>query len=336
MALIESTICRDEDLTEGFREQYLETLRTMVLAREIEDRLAQLYRSGGRIVGGVYLGRGQEAFSAAAAIQLDKAKDVYGPLIRDQAGRTAFGEPVIDCFRTYFGNIHRGRPREGYLAMISHLGSLLAVVSGVLFSRRLRGTLADGVGLTSIGDGGTSTGAFHEALNMAAVEGLPVVVGVANNQFAYSTPTGRQYACDDLVDRALGYGVTGYSVDGTDLAACLLAFRRAVAAARSGKGPQMVIGRLLRLVGHGEHDDASYIPDSVKHGQYGRDCIDVAVAFATERGWIGDEQLAQWRLDSRKVVDSAQTKAGSEPPPDPFKESWSALSSPALSELYGA
>lgn len=319
----------------------------MVRARELEDRLGKLYRSGGRIVGGVYLGKGQEAFSAAAAAHLIPGKDVYGPLIRDQAGRTTFGEPMVDCLRTYFGtvtgpmrgrdgNIHRGRPKEGTIAMISHLGSAFSVVSGMLFARRVQGRLGDSVGLTSIGDGGTSTGAFHEALNMAAIEKLPVIVGVANNQFAYSTPTKRQFACEDLVDRALGYGVKGYSVDGTDLAACLMAFREAFKSARSGGGPQMVVGRLLRLAGHGEHDDSSYIPETVKHGKYGRDCIERSESFALEHGWMEKNEMEDWRKEARKEVEAAQTKAGSEPPPDPFRESWSCLSSPGLSELYGA
>jgi pyruvate dehydrogenase E1 component alpha subunit/2-oxoisovalerate dehydrogenase E1 component alpha subunit len=347
VALTDTTVCDASDLTSGFQAQYLETMRAMILARELEDRLAKLYRSGGRIVGGVYLGRGQEAFSAAAAIQLTQGKDIYGPLIRDQAGRTAFGEPVLDCMRTYLGtatgpmrgrdgNIHRGRPSEGYMAMISHLGSLVAVVAGALFSRRVRGDLNDAVGVTSIGDGGTSTGAFHEAMNVAAVEGLPLVVSVANNQFAYSTPTSRQFACEDLVERAVGYGVRGYSVDGTDLASCLKVFREAVSSARAGGGPQLIVGRLLRLVGHGEHDDASYIPDTVKHGKYGRDCIEAAEAFALQHGWIEKDSVSDWRKESRKEVDQAQAKAGSEPAPDPFKETWSALSSPGLSELYGA
>ena len=99
------------------------------------------------------------------------------------------------------------------MAMISHLGSLLAVVAGALFARRQLGKLGDTIGATSIGDGGTSTGAFHEGMNMAAVEKLPLLVSIANNQFAYSTPTARQYACDDLVDRAKGYGVHGEAVE---------------------------------------------------------------------------------------------------------------------------
>jgi hypothetical protein len=122
--------------------------------------------------------------------------------------------------------------------MISHLGSLVSVVAGALFARRLKGTLGDSVGATSIGDGGTSTGAFHEGMNMAAVEKLPLVVSIANNQYAYSTPTNRQFACENLVDRAKGYGVEGYSIDGTDLLACVITFRTAFQRARAGHGPR--------------------------------------------------------------------------------------------------
>ncbi|MDZ4287059.1 MAG: thiamine pyrophosphate-dependent enzyme, partial [Prosthecobacter sp.] len=196
MPIADPTSHTETSLPAELREDYLRAFRDMLLARTVEDKLASLYRAGGRIVGGVYTGRGQEAFSVAAGMHLRKGTDVYGPLIRDQAGRTAYGEPLLDCMRTYLGtvtgpmrgrdgNIHRGRPQEGLLAMISHLGSLISVVSGVLFARRLRGTLGDSVGATSIGDGGTSTGAFHEGLNLAAVEKLPLVVSLANNQFAY-------------------------------------------------------------------------------------------------------------------------------------------------------
>lgn len=315
----------------------------MIRSRVLEERLGSLYRAGGRIVGGVYLGRGQEAFSAAAGIHLRKGQDVYGPLIRDQAGRIAYGEPMLDAMRTYLGavtgpmrgrdgNIHRGRPQEGYMAMISHLGSLISVVAGALFARRLRGTLGDSVGATSIGDGGTSTGAFHEGLNLAAVEKLPLVISVANNQFAYSTPTARQFACENLADRARGYGIDGYSIDGTDLAACLATFRTAFARARAGHGPQLVVGRLLRLGGHGEHDDASYIPDSARHKQEARDCLDVARQQALADGWLDEAVLRSWEDEARREVDAAQTQASKEPAPDPYRENWQALSTSALVE----
>ena len=326
-----------------FREQYLRALHQMKLSRVLEEKLGSLYRAGGRIVGGVYLGRGQEAFSAAQGVLLRMGKDVYGPLIRDQAGRLAFGEPVIECLRTYLGaatgpmrgrdgNIHRGRPRDGYMAMISHLGSLLSVVAGALFARRLKGTLGDSIGATSIGDGGTSTGAFHEGLNLAAVEKLPLIVSIANNQYAYSTPTARQYACENLVDRAAGYGVGGEAVDATDLAACLTAFRKAVSLAKEGKGPQMVVGKLLRLAGHGEHDDASYIPDTKRHTHEARDCIDVASQFAIAQGWITEEALAEQSDGVRRLIDQTVAKVSKEPAPDPFKETWHALSSTHLVE----
>jgi len=325
------------------REDFLKTLRCMILSRILEEKLGSLYRAGGRIVGGVYLGRGQEAFSASAGNNIRLGKDIYGPLIRDQAGRIAYGEPILDCMRTYLGtvtgpmrgrdgNIHRGRPREGYLAMISHLGSLVSVVAGALFARRLRGNLGDSVGATSIGDGGTSTGAFHEGLNMAAVEKLPLVVSVANNQFAYSTPTARQYACEDLVDRAIGYGIEGHSVDGTDLLACVATFRTAFARARAGHGPQMVVGRLLRLGGHGEHDDASYIPDSAKHKHEARDCIEVAKRQAIELGWLTESDIRTWEEQARREVDAAQAIASKEPTPDPYRETWHALSTSELVE----
>lgn len=317
--------------------------RCMQLSRLVEEKLGSLYRSGGRIVGGVYLGKGQEAFSAALGVQLAAGKDVFGPLIRDQAARIAFGEPLLDGFRTYLGtitgpmrgrdgNIHRGRPREGLLPMISHLGALVSVVAGVLFARRLKGTLGDSVGATSIGDGGTSTGAFHEGMNLAAVEKLPLVVSVANNQFAYSTPTERQFACADLLSRAEGYGVRGWSVDGIDLASCLKGFRAAVSAARSGEGPQMVAGRMLRLAGHGEHDDASYVPESARTSRLGQDCLVLAEKQLLEKGLATAEEVRGWEQECRRSIDAAVAQAGREPLPDPYKEKWDALSTSELVE----
>ncbi|WP_050028370.1 thiamine pyrophosphate-dependent dehydrogenase E1 component subunit alpha [Verrucomicrobium sp. BvORR034] len=313
----------------------------MTAARVLEEKLASLYRAGGRIVGGVYLGKGQEAFSVALGLQLSKGRDIFAGLIRDQAGKLAFGEPMLDATRTYLGsalgpmrgrdgNIHRGRPKEGLPAMISHLGSMVSVVAGMLMSRRLQGRLGDAVGASAIGDGGTSTGAFHEGLNLAAVEKLPLIIAVANNQYAYSTPNNRQFACANLVDRAKGYGVEGYEVDGKDLLACLQVFQHAISRARAGHGPQMVVGSLLRLGGHGEHDDASYIPDTIKHSEHGRDCLQLAEECALERGWATVTELAALRESSQKEVDRALAQTSREPSPDPYKESWRALATSAL------
>jgi acetoin:2,6-dichlorophenolindophenol oxidoreductase subunit alpha len=324
------------------RDEYLKAYRVMLSARVLEEKLAALYR-GGKIKGGVFLGRGQEALSVSVGIHLRKG-DIFAPLIRDQAGRMAFGDTILDTLRTYLGsslgsmrgrdgNIHRGRPREGYYAMISHLGAMIPLVAGGLLARRLRGE-SGVVGATCIGDGGTSTGAFHEGLNAAAVEKLPMVVVVANNQYAYSTPNDRQFACADLLDKAIGYGVAGHKVDGTDLAACLEVVGSAIAAARSGGGPQMIVADLLRLVGHGEHDDAKYVDAELRKKPVGRDCLAVASAVLVENGWATKEELSAWREEDEKEVDDTANKVLREPEPDPNEEDWCALSTPALEDHF--
>jgi pyruvate dehydrogenase E1 component alpha subunit/2-oxoisovalerate dehydrogenase E1 component alpha subunit len=330
-------------LSPDFQADYVRAYRTMLLSRTLEDKLANLYRAGGRLVGGVYLGKGQEAYSAAIGVQISKGRDILGTFIRDQAARLAWGEPIEDAFRTYFGsvqgpmkgrdgNVHRGRPKEGLPAMISHIGSMMGVVGGMLFARRLQGRLGDSVGVVTMGEGGTSTGAFHEGMNLAAVERLPMIVAITNNQFSYSTPNNRQFACKDLVDRAIGYGVEGYTVDGTDLAECVTLFRKVVQRARDGHGPQMVIGSLLRLTGHGEHDDASYVPDEVKKSSLGRDCMVVAEERLLAEGWATKQEVEEWRAECRATVEKNATSATKEPAPDPFKENWRALSTSELAE----
>ena len=307
--------------------------RTMLEARLLEEKLAALYRSG-KIVGGVFLGRGQEALSVALGIHLRRG-DVYAPLIRDQAGRLAFGDTILDTLRTYLGsslgsmrgrdgNIHRGRPSEGYHAMISHLGAMVSTVCGGLIAKRFRGETGV-VGATCIGEGGVSTGSFHEGVNMAAVEKLPLVVVVANNQFSYSTPNERQFACADLVAKAAGYGMAGHRAEGNDLSDCLHVIGKAVAAARAGEGPQFVVADLLRLVGHGEHDDASYIPAELKKSPLGRDCLELARTTLLEREWLTEKEASDWHAAVEKEIEETASKVMREPAPDPAEEDWNAF-----------
>lgn len=314
----------------------------MLEARILEEKLASLYRAG-LIRGGVFLGKGQEALSASVGINLRKG-DIFAPLIRDQAGRMAFGDTILDTLRTYLGsqlgsmrgrdgNIHRGRPKEGYYAMISHLGAMIPLVAGALMARRFRGE-SGVVGATCIGDGGTSTGAFHEGLNAAAVEKVPLILVVANNQYAYSTPNTRQYACADLLDKAAGYGVAGRRVDGTDLFACLTVLGAAVKAARAGGGPQLIVGDLLRLVGHGEHDDGSYIDPNLKAAHVGRDCLKVSEEFLIEKEWATAEEIAAWKAEIKEEVDATAAKVQREPSPDPAEEDWRAISDTRFVEQF--
>jgi pyruvate dehydrogenase E1 component alpha subunit/2-oxoisovalerate dehydrogenase E1 component alpha subunit len=325
------------------RDAYVKAYRIMLLARILDDKFASLYRMG-KIHGGVFLGRGQEALSAAVGLAL-RTGDVFAPLIRDAAGRLAFGETVLDAVRTYLGsrlgpmhgrdgNVHRGRPKEGILPMISHLGAMIPVVNGVLLARRLKG-ITGTVGAASIGDGATSTGAFHEGINQAAVEKLPLVLVIANNHYAYSTPNERQFACRSLVDKAVGYGVESHSLDGADLDACLKIVAEAVGRAREGGGPQMVVARLLRLCGHGEHDTAEYIDRKLKCAPVGRDCLKVAEAQILERNWADATLLASWRAELSEEVEQAVAKVQREPAPDPYEEEWCALASKNLCEGKG-
>lgn len=319
---------------------HLAAFRCMLRARLLDDKFAALYRAG-KIHGGVFLGRGQEALSAALGLSLNK-NDVFAPLIRDLAGRLAFGEQVLDAVRNYLGsalgpmrgrdgNVHRGNPRAGLLPMISHLGAMVSVVNGMLFARRLK-KITGSVGAACLGEGATSTGAFHEALNQASVEKLPLVLVVANNQYAYSTPTSRQFACEDLADKAAGYGVDSHSVDGTDLTACLHTVGAAVARARAGHGPQYVVAQLLRLCGHGEHDDASYIDPKLKSSHIGRDCLKVAREILLRHKWADHTQITLWQNETVHEIEEAVSQVQREPSPDPFAEKWTAISTEHLIE----
>jgi pyruvate dehydrogenase E1 component alpha subunit/2-oxoisovalerate dehydrogenase E1 component alpha subunit len=324
------------------RDLFLQGFRHMLLARLMDDKMASLYR-GGKIQGGVFLGRGQEALSAATGLALRKG-DVFAPLIRDGAGRLAFGEPLLDAVRTYLGsplgpmrardgNVHRGNPRHGLLPMISHLGAMISVVNGVLMAKRFK-KLSGHVGAASIGDGATSTGSFHEGLNQAAVEKLPLVLVVANNQYAYSTPNARQFACANLIDKAAGYGVDGHEVDGTDLQACLQTVGQAVARARQGLGPQLVVARLLRLCGHGEHDDGSYIDPRLKASPLGRDCLQVAEEQLWREGWADEKATRRLRQELAQLLEETLAVAQREPAPDPYREDWRPLAERHLMERF--
>lgn len=310
----------------------------MLLTRTFEEKLVSLYR-GGQITGGVYVGKGQEAVSVACGLFLQKG-DVFAPLIRDQAGRSAFGEPLLDVARTYLGsrqgpmrgrdgNIHRGRPHDNQLAMISHLGAMVSVTVGALMAKRGRGE-KNFVGLTCIGEGGMQAGAFHEGMNIAAVEQVPFVIVATNNHYAYSTPNDREFACHDLVDRAKGYGFEGCTVDGTDLSNCLAIIGGAVKRARAGCPPQLVVASILRLSGHGEHDDASYVTDEIKREPFARDCLKLAEKTIIDHNLADSETLQAWRAEAAAKVDEAIATAQKEAAPEGDEEDWCAISTRKL------
>jgi pyruvate dehydrogenase E1 component alpha subunit/2-oxoisovalerate dehydrogenase E1 component alpha subunit len=165
---------------------------------------------------------------------------------------------------------------------------------------------------------------------MAAVERVPLVMTVTNNHYAYSTPNSRQFACHDLVDRAIGYGVEGYSMDGTDLKECLEVASHAVERARAGFGVQMIVASCVRLSGHAEHDDGFYMDKNLLDSPIGRDCLRVAQAYVVEQGWADEVTVQEWRQQAKAQVEDTLQQVQREPAPDPAEEDWHSLASAHL------
>jgi len=248
-------------------ERQLELYRFLKLNRMTEDRLGNLYRQN-KVVGGLYSSRGQEATSVGAAYALEP-QDFIGPLIRNLGAMLVRGVRPREVMMQYMaradsptggkdGNTHFGDMGRGLVAPISMLGALIPVMAGVALAGKKLGKNL--VALTFIGDGGTSTGDFHEGLNLAAVLNVPFVLVCENNGWAYSTPTSRQMKVKSIATRAGAYGIPGESVDGNDVLAVYEAVKRAVERARSGAGPSLIEARTFRMKGHAEHDDAGYVP----------------------------------------------------------------------------
>ena len=314
------------------KEPALRAYRAMCLARAFDTKVSALYKAG-KIFGGVFLGRGHETIAACEAVFLQRGVDVYAPFIREMAGRCAWSdEAVLESARAYFGsaqgcmggkdgNVHWGRPTEGTPAPISHLGAMVSVVAGMALAKRMQGQQRF-VGMACIGDGTTSVGATHEACNLIAVQKLPIVIVVSNNQFAYSTPNSSEFACESLLDRGKGYGMACHACDGTDFMATLETMRRAIAAARAGEGPQWVVADTLRLCGHGEHDDASYVPEELKAAY--SDPLDVARAQLMEAGWLSEAEDAEMHEACRDEVQRLVAQAQKEAAPSPATLDWHA------------
>ena len=252
-------------------EQKIELLRYLLLNRLVEDRLAILYRQG-KILGGLYLSRGQEAISVGTAYALEP-HDVVGPMIRNMGALFVRGMTPRDVFLQYLGRAESptgGRENahhigdlhgKGVVAPISMLGKMISILMGISMSFKLRGEKR--VSMNYIGEGGASAGDFHEALNMAGVFKLPFILIVENNQYAYSTPVTKQTAARHISDRAAGYGIHGEIVDGNDVAKVFEATRKAAERARAGEGPSLIECITMRMKGHAEHDDARYVPSEL-------------------------------------------------------------------------
>jgi len=308
------------------REQKVELYYYMRLTRSLEERLVNLYRQT-KVVGGLFRSLGQEADAVGSAYALDRSKgDILSPLIRNLGSMLVQGARPDEIIRQYMAkgdsptrgrelNIHYGDLVRGFIGQISHLGDMVPVMAGVTLSFKMR--KQNRVGLVYVGDGATSTGAFHEGINFAAVQRCPLVVVVENNGYAYSTPLRKQTAAKQLIDKAIGYGIAGEQADGNDVVATYEATRRAVDRARAGGGVTLVELMTYRRKGHAEHDNQSYVPSGEIDRWAGEnDPVDRYVERLMSDGFQESELSA---VDKRVTdeIDAATDAAEASPMPEP-------------------
>jgi len=303
----------------------LDMLHFMKLTREIEDRIERkLYRQG-RIVGGVYVGRGQEAISVGTAIHMEQ-DDVVAPSHRDMGVFLMRGISARRIIAQYMGrrtgltrgrdgNMHMGDMNHNVIAFVSHLGDNVPVAAGAALAFKQRGEKR--VALCYNGEGATSRGDWHEGINFASIHKLPVVFFINNNAYAYSTPMELQMAVEDVALRAPGYGIPGEVVDGNDILAVYDSAKRAIDRARSGEGPSLVEYKTFRMTGHSAHDDAGYVPPELFEEWKQKDPIVRFEHTLVEEGTLTRERIAEMQRECALMIDDAVDWAEKEPYPAP-------------------
>ena len=308
---------RDAELAERF-------WHFMSMMREVEDRIERkLYRQG-KIVGGVYVGRGQEAIPVGTAL-VAEAADVLFPSHRDMAVFLIRGVHPRQIFAQYMGrvggltrgkdgNMHMGDLRLNIVSIISAMAACVPVAAGAALALKYKGTR--NVAFCYFGDGATSRGDWHEGINLASVLKLPLVLICNNNQYAYSTPIAQQMACANVADRGPAYGIPAEIVDGNDVFAVRAAAQRAVEHARGGLGPYLIECKTFRMTGHSAHDGAAYVPSHLWEEWGKRDPIARLERTMMDRGWIEAAQLEELRASLRREVDEAIVWAEDSPYPD--------------------
>jgi TPP-dependent pyruvate/acetoin dehydrogenase alpha subunit len=324
---VTSALATDSAARAGLsRDQLLELYYWMRLTRSLEERLVNLYRQT-KVVGGLFRSLGQEACAVGSAYALGR-EDVLSPLIRNLGSMLVKGATPLEVLRQYMAkgdsptrgrelNIHFGDLEDrNFVGQISHLGDMVPVMAGVTLTFKMR--KEPRVGLVYVGDGATSTGAFHEGINFAAVQRCPLVVIVENNRYAYSTPTSKQCAAERLADKAAGYGIPGVRADGNDVIASYQVTRDAVARARRGEGVTLVELMTYRRKGHAEHDNQSYVPaGELDRWARENDPLDRYVQRLTGGEGVAPDELEALDARVRAEIDDATDIAEKSPPPEP-------------------
>src|SRR6266704_3107019 len=306
------------------KQQCIEIYRWMVLNRKMEQALENLYKQS-KVVGGVYFGLGQEACSCASAYALGP-DDWFAPMIRNQGAQLVRGFHARDIMMQYMaksgspthgkdGTSHYGDIEKRHMVSpISMLGDLLPVMAGVSLGARLQGK--ELACLTWIGDGGQSTGVSYEGINFAAVRKLGLVLIIESNLWAYSTPTEYQVNVKDLANRAIGYGMPGVIIDGTDACQVYDATYEAVERAHRGEGPTMIEAKLMRMKGHAIHDAAAYVPKEMHEFWRKRDCIDRFEKYLLGKKWLTPEMNKKMVAEIEKELEAEREFAENSPMPE--------------------
>jgi TPP-dependent pyruvate/acetoin dehydrogenase alpha subunit len=306
-------------------EQHLELYYFMQLNRQLEDRLVRLFRQN-KIVGGVYSSLGQEAVSIGTAYALEP-RDWLAPMIRNIGALLVKGFKPRDIFTQHMakytspthgkdGTSHFGDLKVRHVVSpISMLGDLIPVMTGVAMAGRYLGQKI--VALTWIGDGGSSTGVFHEGLNLAAAQRAPFVLVLENNQWAYSTPVAKQVPLRNLADRAKAYGIASKIVDGNDVIAVYETTKAAVEDCRAGRGPVLIEVKTMRMKGHAQHDPAEYVPKAMFDYWKVRDPIARYEAFLTDHKLWDAKKKAEIDARIERELDEDQKFAEESPMPKP-------------------
>jgi TPP-dependent pyruvate/acetoin dehydrogenase alpha subunit len=305
-------------------EQMLELYRYLKMTRLVEERLVNLYRQT-KVVGGVFRSLGQEGTAVGSAYAL-RPEDFVTPLIRDLGAVLVKGIRPREIFAQYMAkawgpsggrdlNIHFGNMEKGFIGPISHLGDMIPVMTGVLLAARMQKKRT--VAVAYIGDGGMSTGAFHEGLNFAAVQRLPLIIVAEHNHYAYSTPTSLQTACRDLAEKAAGYNIPASIVDGNDVVACYEVTRSAADFARRGGGAVLIEAKTYRRKGHAEHDDQRYVPaGEIEWWEKNNDPVDRYERYLMERGLADEVRLDEIAAHVMREIEEDSAWAESSPMPE--------------------
>ncbi len=307
-------------------EQQLEMLYWLKLIRAFDERLTILVRQG-KVRSGVYSGIGQEAIVVGTCYGLRK-EDYICPLHRDLGTFLMKGvDPAAMMGQMYAKSsglskgrdsaLHSGVPELGIFGNTSMLGANLPVAAGLALTMKME--KSDNVVIAYFGEGASNTGDFHEGLNFAGANNLPVIFICENNLYAYSVPFERAMAIEDVAGRAAGYGFDGVAINGNDVLAVYQATQGALQRARSGGGPTLIECKTYRWHGHSEHDKAFYRTDEELAMWRSRDPIPTFTTFLLERNILTKETLADIEQRAKKVVDDAVDQAESAPDPDPIE-----------------